>query len=301
MFKNLIIYRLTGAAPAGAAIAESLQDHAFLTCGATQEKSVGFVSPRGEDGGALAETIDGQTIIRLAIEAKVVPGDAIQRTLKERLSQIEATTGRKPGKKESRELKDEIRLDMLPMTIPKLTHVLAWIDPVQGILAIDAASQGRADEVLTAIARALGIGATPIMTTISPTAAMSDWLLSQEPPAGFALDRECELKAGDDSKAVVRYSHHALDIEEIQGHIQHGKLPTRLAMTWEGRVSFVLDGAMRLKKLAFLEGVLDGAPESDKADRFDADVAIFTGEMRKLIPALLTDALGGEVEMGGEE
>ena len=122
---------------------------------------------------------------------------------------------------------------------------------------------------------------------------MSDWLLSQEPPAGFSIDRECELKAADDSKAVVRYAHHALDIEEVQQHITHGKLPTRLALTWQGRVSFTLTGTLQIKKLSFVDGVLQDDATSIKDDRFDADAAIATGEVRKLIADLL-EALGGE-------
>lgn len=52
-----------------------------------------------------------------------------------------------------------------------------------------------------------------------------------EPPSSFTVDRECELKTPDDSKSAVRYARHALDIAEIQGHIQAGKVPTRLAIT----------------------------------------------------------------------
>ena len=78
-----------------------------------------------------------------------------------------------------------------------------------------------------------GLAVTPSQTTVSP--------------AGFTVDRECELKAPDESKAVVRYSRHALDIEEVQQHIGTGKVPTRLAMTWEGRVSFVLTEALQIK------------------------------------------------------
>lgn len=32
----------------------------------------------------------------------------------------------------------------------------------------------------------------------------------------FSVDRECELKAADESKAVVRYSRHPLDTGELR-------------------------------------------------------------------------------------
>ena len=277
----------------------NLQTARFVECGLTQEKSVGWTPPRGDDNGPLAESVDGQWLLRLMMESKAVPASVINRKMKERIAQIEATTGRKPGKKESKELKEEAKLDLLPMAFTKQGATLVWIDPAARLLVIDAGSQGRADEVLTALAKAMeGLGAMLIQTTISPVAAMSDWLLSLEPPAGFSVDRECELKAGDDSKAVVRYSRHALDIEEVQQHISNGKLPTRLALTWQGRVSFMLTDNLQIKKVAFVEGVFeDGASSADgKDDRFDADAAIATGEIRQLITDLL-DVLGGEMEI----
>ena len=278
----------------------NLQTARFVECGLTQEKSVGWTPPRGDDNGPLAESVDGQWLLRLMMESKAVPASVINRKMKERIAQIEATTGRKPGKKESKELKEEAKLDLLPMAFTKQGATLVWIDPAARLLVIDAGSQGRADEVLTALAKAMeGLGAMLIQTTISPVAAMSDWLLTLEPPAGFSVDRECELKAGDDSKAVVRYSRHALDIEELQQHISNGKLPTRLALTWQGRVSFMLTDNLQIKKVAFVEGVFaDGASSADgKDDRFDADAAIATGEIRQLITDLL-DVLGGEMEIG---
>ena len=279
----------------------NLQAAPFVECGLTQEKSVGWTAPRGQAnqiGGALVESIGGQWLMKLMVESKAVPASVINRKIKERTAQIELATGRKPGKKEIRELKDDVRLELLPMAFTKQGSVLVWIDPVARLLVIDATSQTRADEVLTCLAKAMeGLGAMLLQTSISPVAAMSDWLLSQEPPAGFSIDRECELKAADDSKAVVRYAHHALDIEEVQQHITHGKLPTRLALTWQGRVSFTLTGTLQIKKLSFVEGVSQDDTASSKDDRFDADAAIATGEIRKLIPDLL-EALGGEMVVG---
>jgi recombination associated protein RdgC len=92
---------------------------------------------------------------------------------------------------------------------------------------------------------------------------------------------------------VVRYSRHALDIDEVRQHITSGKVPTKLAMTWDGRVSFLLTDTFQIKKIAFLDGVFDGTSQ-EKEDGFDADTAIATGELRQLIPDLIA-ALGGEM------
>jgi len=244
----------------------------------------------------LLEAVAGQLILKLMAESRALPGSVVARKVKERVAQIEASTGRKPGKKETRDLKDDIRLELLPMAFTKQATTLVWLDPEARWLVIDASSQARADEVVTMLVKSLpGLAVTLLNTQVSPTAAMSEWLISQEPPSGFTVDRECELKAADESKAVVRYARHPLDNDEVRQHVQGGKLPTRLALTWDSRVSFVLTEGLQLKKLTFLEVVFEGAA-AGKDDGFDTDTAIATGELRKLLPDLL-EALGGEVAL----
>lgn len=77
---------------------------------------------------------------------------------------------------------------------------------------------------------------------------MAHWLKEQQAPEGFAIERECELKSSAEDKAVVRYARHPLEIDEVRAHIDAGKLPTRLALNWDGRVSFVLTEGLQLKK-----------------------------------------------------
>jgi recombination associated protein RdgC len=273
---------------------ESLDSARFVPCGASQEKSIGWIEPRGEANGPLVESVGGQAILKLMIETRALPGSVITRKAAERIAQIEATTGRKPGKKESREIKDDIKLELLPLAFSKESSVSVWIDPEARLLVVDAGSQARADEVVTMLVKSLaGLAVALIDTQVSPTAAMSEWLITQEPPAGFTVDRECELKAADESKAVVRYTRHPLDTDEVREYVEAGKLPTRLALTWDSRVSFVLTEGLQIKKLAFLDVVFEKT-SAGKDDGFDADTAIATGELRKLLPDLLA-ALGGEM------
>lgn len=297
MFKNVIMYRIGPDWSASVAqMEESLDSARFVECGASQEKSIGWIEPRGEANGPLVESVGGQLILKLMIETKALPGSVINKKAKERVAHIETTTGRKPGKKETREIKDDIKLELMPLAFSKESSVFVWIDPAAQLLVIDAGSQGRADEVVTMLVKSLaGLAVTLIDTKVSPTAAMSEWLISQEPPAGFTVDRECELKAADESKAVVRYTRHPLDTDEVRQYVEQGKLPTKLALTWDSRVSFVLTEGLQLKKLAFLEVVFEGT-SAGKDDGFDADTAIATGELRKLLPDLL-EALGGEVAL----
>ena len=163
-----------------------------------------------------------------------------------------------------------------------------------------AASPKKADAIVTLLVELLGGGIvlTLLQSQQSPATAMAGWLSTRQAPAGFSIDRECELKQPDSEQALVRYARHTLDIDEVAAHIGQGKLPTQLAMTWQGRVSFVLTEAMTLKKIKLLDVVLEGADRAAndaKDDAFDADVALTTGELGRLIPDLI-EALGGELD-----
>lgn len=293
MFKNATLYRIASNTTFDEHTNAALeQDFDFVPCGPTQEKSVGWIPPRGHENGPLIESVAGQLILKLMIESKTVPADVIRREVAERVSHIEASTGRKPGKKETREISEDVRMFFLPMAFTKQSATLVWIDKETKLLMIDSASQSRQDDVISMLVKSIdGLALQMVNTIISPASAMSQWLVEQEGPSGFTVDRECELKACDESKAVVKYGRHPLDIEEVSQHIAQGKVPTRLALTWNDRISFVLTDGFQLKKLAFLETVFEGTESHE--DRFDADVAIATGELKNMIPDLIS-ALGGE-------
>lgn len=296
-----MVYRIvSGWSATQAQLEEALDGARFVECGASQEKSVGWVEPRGEAHGPLVEIVGGQWLLKLQIEVKTVPGSVVKRKVQDQLDHIEATTGRKPGKKEKRELTEDARLALLPMAFTKQSSVTVWIDPQAQLLVLDSGSQAKADEVMMGLIKAVdGLAVQLVNTQTSPAAAMSQWLSTHEAPQGFSVDRECELKAADESKAVVRYTRHALDTDEVSQHIAMGKVPTRLALTWNDRVSFVLTEALQLKKVTFLDVVFEGAPASPgdrKDDGFDTDAVIATGELAQLIPDLL-EALGGEVAL----
>ena len=301
MFKNVTIYRIAPGWEATLEDMEAALDVArFVPCGATQDKAVGWVEPRGEAHGPLVESVAGQRILKLQIETKGVPGSVVRKKAQEEADHIEATTGRKPGKKETKALREDALLALLPQAFARQMTVWVWIDLKNGWLVTDASSQGKLDEVVTALVRAFdGLAVTLLQTAVTPQTAMTQWLSATTPdewPGGFAVERECELKSGDEEKSAVKFTRHNLATDEVRKHITEGKLPTRLAMSWEGRIGFTLTESLQVKKINFLEGVFDGRPDEGE-NGFDADVALSTGELQKLIPELI-EALGGEMAFG---
>lgn len=306
MFKNLIVYRIAAHTPLDLGVLEAaLQTAPFAACGLTQERSGGFVPPRGDAHGALVESVGGQWIARYLAEQRLLPSAVVAEAVAERCQAIEAEQGRRPGRREQADLREAARLELLPRAFTRQRGTWLWLDPVARLLMLDVASQSRADEIVTALVAAWpSLHVSLLQTAQSPRAAMAAWLQDGSAPGPWNLERECELKSADEQRSVVRYARHSLDIEEVRSHIQQGKLPTRLALGFNGgAVTLVLTETMQIKKIAFADIVLDQA--GDAGERmggggdggFDADVAIATGTLSQAIAELI-DALGGEVAEG---
>jgi recombination associated protein RdgC len=260
--------------------------------------SAGWIPPRGQEHGAMVEAVAGQWILKLAIERKAVPGGAVRTELETRCKAIEQATGRKPGRKEKNEIKQEIVHTFLPRAFSKRATFTVWLDAGRRSLIVSAGSLKGAEPVLKALVDALAdighpIPLAPLNTAMSPATAMGDWLTTRQPPAGFSIDRDLELKKPGEEKSVVRYARHTLELDEIGQHIQEGKLPTQLALTWNDKVSFVLTEQLGIRKIDIRD--VEETPKGE--DGFDTDVAIATGELAQLLPDLL-ESLGGELAPG---
>jgi recombination associated protein RdgC len=297
-FKNLAVYRL----PAGLkldipALEDKLATLTMQPCGNMDRETRGWVSPRGDD--RLLHVLNRQVLIALAVEQKLLPSSVVNQFAADKAAQIEEQQGYKVGRKQMRELKEQVTDELLPRAFVRRRLTWAWIDPVNGWLVVDAAAPAKAEVLLEALAKSLDdLPVKTLHTERSPSAAMTDWLLSGEAPAGFSIDRDLELRAADEGKATVRYVRHALDGEEIAAHISAhlaaGKQATRLGMTWNDRISFVLGEQMEIKRLAFLDILKEQSEQGESADeQFDLDFALMSGEVAKLLADLVA-ALGGE-------
>ncbi|WP_298394825.1 recombination-associated protein RdgC [uncultured Azonexus sp.] len=294
-FKNLQIYRLpTPWAVDLAKLDEQLARGEFTRCPSNQPMSRGWVSPRKD--GALIYSNNRQWLIALAVEQRLLPSSVVNETAQERAEQIADQQGYPPGRKQMKEIKERVVEELMPRAFTKKRSSFVWIDPTNGWFVVDAGSPAKAEEVIEHLRHCLDeFPLKPLHTQLSPQSAMADWLAGGDAPAGFTIDRDCELKSVAEEKAAVRYVRHPLEGDEVKAHLAAGKLPTRLALTWDDRISFVLTEKLEIKRLAFLDLLKEEAEKSaERADeQFDADFALMTGELVRFLPQLI-EALGGE-------
>jgi recombination associated protein RdgC len=294
-FKNLQLYRLPkNWANQPTSLEEQLAAFPLQACSATELKSIGWISPR-EDG-SLVHSINRQWLLALGTEQKLLPSSVVKQCANERAKAIQETQGRNIGRKEMRELRESISLELLPRAFVSRRTTFGWIDPINGWLVVDAASSAKAEEFLEHLYKSVsGFPAKLLQVTQSPSAAMTSWIAEGEAPGAFTIDQDLELRSAE--KATVRYVKHTLEGEEIRQHIADGKVVTRLALTWGDKISFLLNENLQIKRLGFLDILKEQSDEQaeNEDERFDIDFTLMTGEVARLLDDLL-EALGGELK-----
>jgi recombination associated protein RdgC len=295
-FKNLQIYRLP--APwdyTPEQLEKALAPQSFVPATSNELLRQGWDTPR--PNGGLVHVVNKQMLILLGTEKKLLPASVINQVAKAKAAELEEAQGFAPGKKAMKELTERVADELLPRAFSIRSNVWTWIDPVNGWLVVDAASPGKADEVIKLLLKAVDrMPLESLRVQKSPVAVMTAWLEMDEAPAGFTVDQDTELRATGESKAAVRYVKHALEPDDIRRHIKAGKQCTRLAMTWDSKISFVLTESLAIKGIKPLDVISENESTTrNDEERFDGDMMLMTGELSKMM-ADIVEALGGEAK-----
>src|SRR5450830_513065 len=295
-FKNLQIYRLPAPwAYTPEQLEEALSSNKFTPATSMDLMRQGWDTPR--PNGGLVHVVNKQMLILLGTEKKLLPATVINQVAKARAAEMEEAQGFAPGKKAMKELKERVADELLPRAFGIRSNVWTWIDPVNGWLVVDAASPAKADEVIKLLLKAVDkLPLESLRVQRSPVGVMTAWLETDEAPVGFTIDMDTELRATGESKATVRYVRHTLEADDVRRHIAAGKQCTRLAMTWNDKISFVLTESLAIKGIKPLDVITekDTSTRNDE-ERFDNDMMLMTGELAKMM-ADIVEALGGEAK-----
>lgn len=277
---------------------EKLAADAFKPCGPQETTRHGWVSPLGKNSEMLVHSAGGYHLVALRKEEKLLPGPVVKELVDEKAEVIEQEQGRKLRKKEKDELKEEVMLEMLPRAFSRNRRSYAYLAPADGVLVVDAGSAKQAEDLASALRQSLGsLPVRPPALEQAPAFTFTGWLNeSIDLPGAIELGTECELKDPSEDGGVVRCKGLDLRADEIQNHLEAGMQVTKLSLTWDENVSFVLDEEFGIRRLKFgetLQEKLDEVDSDDAAAKFDAAFSLMTLELARLIPGLL-EALGGE-------
>ena len=162
---------------------EALEKHAFREGGSLEMQVQGWAPPR--DGGELVHSVNRQFLLAYRAEKKLLPTTVVNQVTRAKAAELEEQQGFKPGRKQMRELKEQVTDELLPRAFGIRRDTRVWIDPVNRWLVIDAASPAKADEVRSLLLKTLDITLESVELNEAPVAVMTSWLAGNDAPPGF--------------------------------------------------------------------------------------------------------------------
>lgn len=297
-FKNLYLFRLLE--PLRSTPSEcidALEQARFRGCGPLEMSSYGFVSPLGRHSDQLGHIQQGRLLIAGCREERLLPASVIKDFVADRVAEIEEQQMRRVGKRERTEIRDRVIEELLPRAFTRRALTHAYIDAEAGWLVVDSPSARRAEELTSRLRQALGgLPIAPPSTIELPSDVLTGWLHHDQVPPDFDIEDECELRDPENEGGVVRIRRLDLGSDEVQNHLRAGKRVVNLAVTWRDRINCVLTEDYTVRRVKFLDSVLEQLEEMEIEDpiaQLDADFALMCGELRELLPRLL-ELFGGE-------
>jgi recombination associated protein RdgC len=288
-FRNLVLFRFPVTLNFDELDAH-LTECQLKPVGPMELASRGFVSPYGRDSEVFAARQGDAIWLTVGGEDKILPGSVVNDLLAKKLAEIELKEGRRPGGRTRRRITDELVVELLPRAFVKPGRADAMIDLGHGVIAVDTSSRKTGENVVSEIRRAMGsFPALPLNAEVAPRSVLTGWVAGEPLPEGLALGDECELRDPIDQGGVVKVQHMELQSDEVTKHLESGKQITRLALTLDDRVSFVIGEDLVVRKFKLLDGAVDQLESTERDDlraELDARFALMAGEFRRLFTIL---------------
>jgi recombination associated protein RdgC len=297
-FKNIQVYRFTKPFTLTAEqIHEQLAEQGFQACGSQDRSKIGWVPPLGENTSEYVHVANGYILVCCKKQDKVLPAAAVNEVLEEKVSDIQEEEGRKVGRKERMQLKDDILISMLPRAFTRSSKHYAYFSPAEGTLIVNTASANRADELVSSLREALG--SLPVIPAISrniPQQVMSSWLKQGRVDQDLELGHECELRDPSDEGGIIRCTHQELGSKHILNHIEEGMYVSKVGLCSSAGIECVIDEKLAIKRLVYGDMIQEKVQQvdaQDAAEQFDVDFSIMTLELSAFLKQLFR-AFGGE-------
>lgn len=250
----------------------------------------GFALPQPFSDGLVFDA-DGCLGFALKREEKVLPAAVIREQVQKQVDKIEREEARTVGRKERQELKERVTDDLLPRALTRSSRTNGLI--AGNWLLADTAAAPKAEKLLTCLRQTLGgLDAKLPRTKESPRSLMTRWLLAGEAECGFDLDDSAVLIGGGDNAPRIKIDRSDLTREDIVQHVKNGMKVCEIGLIWQGRISFVLTADLTLKRIRYLDILMQEAEGGDDA----ASLAFAT---QIIMADNLTSLLGELAELAG--
>lgn len=295
MFKNARPWRFTKPFDITPdALADQLREDQLKPIGPQEMKRSGWC-PIVDDEFVVA---DGCLLICLRTDERILPAHVVKRYANDKARAIEQETGRRVGRKEMQQIKDDVALELMPRAFVKTSHTLAFLAPHDGLVVVDSQSAKGAEDLLSMLRRTLGsLPVRPVAVEASPRFTMTGWLSeSVETPDQIVPGEACEMHGLGEKGGKVKVKGLDLRGDEVTVHIHAGKQVVSLEAEFDGVLSGTIGEDISVKGIKWLDILrekLDDVDPDDREGRLRAEFYLTSRELLRFF-AVLFAAFGGE-------
>ena len=270
---------------------EKLHLLAFEPCSRSLPSTMGWIPLLDEENSPLVQAVNGNLMICLQIEEKIMPAVVIRQELNEKIKQIETTEHRKMGHKEKLSLKDEVTLTLLTRAFSKLTKIYAYIDTKNQWLVVGSTHLKKVEQFISMFKKSVTEKIHSIaLKKLSPI--MTNWLKDQDYPSSFSIEKSCVLQDQNQQKRIIRCQQQNLFASSIQELIKDGCEVKQFALIWQDRINFTLTNDFLLQSIKFQDEITAQSREMEaetNQHKFYADFLVMSETLSLFFKDLLKE------------
>lgn len=294
-FKNFNVFKVECGEPLTKALHrhnDELEHFAIQDPNGQSWSAIGLTKTPGNE---YLEDLDGKgTLLCVAIRERILPSSVRDRYIQEVVASIEEREGRKVGRKEYAEIRDEAENDLLPKAFIKESRVYCIVTS-NDRLFVFTSSHKRCDDIVTFLIytfKGIEFSLVPFGADFrtSPVAWMTSVALQGVDTAEtFFSASPMVLKNDDETQSVARIKDADTQRQEYLSLIKKGFLVQEMGITyWQGtegepRLQFKLTKALTFKGVTMTDAV-----DSEGADDFHALAWLVTTEYNALVTDIVT-------------
>lgn len=277
---------------------EKLTNLEFTPCLPSHPVSVGWVSPIDEDDSPLVHIVNGQVMLCMQIEEKILPATVIRQELAKKIKEIEQAESRKVYQKEKLRIKDELTVTLLLRSFTKITRLHAYIDTANKWLVLGTTNAKKTEQFLSLFQKSISENLHAFQFK-QLSSMFTHWIVKQKFPMNFAIEKTCMLQDPNQQNRIIRCQQQNLFAAGIQSLIQEGCEVKQIGLSWHDKVHFVLAENFSISSIKFQDEVRDQVAEMEAESRlmqFNADSLIMTATLGGLLKDLLEVFVDVEME-----
>lgn len=298
IIKAASIYKAT--LPESANLAIHLEEKAFIEMQPSEAQSIGFV-PR--ESGELVTEFPGGFAFQVRVDEKIIPGPAVSAEVRKRAKAIQTQYGRKPGKKEIKEIKDEVILCFRLTALTRTAIIPCFYCVEKEYLIIPTTSKKMCDLITSVLIHAVGSVKTQTIHVSDAkqglTTRLQSWLNGDNDAFGkFHPEGDVKLKTLGETLTIKMGSLQTAN-KGLQEAISKGFVVESIGLSWDA-TGFRLTSDFRFQSISF--GV---EPPEEDTDLWVHEASVQVLNLSAVLTELC-DMLGykppvdeNEVEIGG--